>query len=140
MWLDLIEHHRRLDSDFPPVAGLLESLRREIDRGVRASSCMLLVGEDGDRLVGFLFAEVEGGGERDDLSSRDAAWIHELYVEPGSRDSGLGGSLLERADRWFEEREVPRVRVRVEVRNTAGLRFWRRCGFDDQARILERRF
>ena len=39
---------------------------------------------------------------------------------------------------WLRERGVPRVEVRVAVRNAAGQAFWRALGYDDLVDVLQR--
>lgn len=137
LWLDLIEHHRSLDPGYPPLPGVRGLLLREIERGLRARHCRLLVADAGDGAVGFLFAEVPISGGAAALADRSGR-IHEVYVEPAWRRSGVGSALLGFADQWFKERSVFRVSVRVEPGNRGGMRFWKRSGFQSRAHILER--
>lgn len=141
LWLDLIEHHRRLDPSFPPLPGILRLLQREIRRGLRGGGCLVLVAESDAALLGFLFAEIESGGSGRPAVAGTAdgfGWVHEIYVEPGARLRGVGRALLEHAAEFFSGRGQTRVAVRVESGNPAALRFWERSGFRERARILER--
>jgi len=136
LWLDLIEHHRRLDPNYPVPRGLRESLGRELDRALRGEHCRVFVAEVEGRVEGFLLAEIEPAGSPE--SARVAAcWIHEIFVAPEMRDRGLGGRLVEAARSFFRERGASRASVRVESRNESADRFWRRVGFGDRAHILE---
>jgi GNAT superfamily N-acetyltransferase len=132
LWLDLVEHHRRLDPAYPQPPALDETLGRELERGLRSERCRVLVADAGDGPIGFLFGEIEPGP-----SPAQRGRIQELYVEPDWRRRGLGTALTDAARRWFGERGVDRVAVRVEPANKDGLRFWTRSGFVENARILE---
>ncbi len=134
LWLDLLAHHRSLDSDYPALPGIREALLRELGRGFSDPACRLWVAEGDGGLVGFLFAEHEAAEEGVGMS-----WIHELYVEPAARRVGVGRDLVAAARDFFTERRAARISVRVETRNGAGLRFWHALGFDEKALILERR-
>lgn len=125
LWLELIEHHRRLDCEFPPARGIESVLEREIGRAVAGPDVRAFVadGEDGAAPVGFLLAEI----------MPDAGWIHELFVVPAQRRAGIGRALLSLADRWFETRRVTRRCVRVEQANEEALSFWRAAGYVDDA-------
>jgi len=137
LWLGLVEHHRRLDPEYPLLPGLREQLRREIERGIRVESCEISLAEVEGRACGFLFAELEGG--RDALATgADTAWIHELFVVEEARGRGVGRALVARADRFFQFHGGPRTAVRVESANRDALAFWNHLGFAERARVLER--
>ena len=151
LWIDLVEHHRRLDPGYPAAPGVREALRGEVERGLRSRSCRILVAEpaqsgagtEGDPgavdpgLVGFLFAEVEAPSPGA-AGAGGTSWIHELYIAPEWRSRGLARALVERAQEFFDELGVGRVGVRVERANEQGLAFWRHLGFGESAFILER--
>jgi GNAT superfamily N-acetyltransferase len=109
----------------------------EVRRGVQRDSCRLFVVEEDERLLGFLFAEIETSSAP--TPEPPPAWIHELWVVPDARRRGLGARLLEEAEAFFASRGVARLSVRVESANGAGLEFWERRGFAERARILERK-
>jgi GNAT superfamily N-acetyltransferase len=134
LWLDLVEHHRRLDPRYPNVPGIREVLLGEIARDIERSSCRIWIAEAGDEPAGFLFAELEAARPTEPA----AAWIHELYVAPELRRRGIASRLVEAADAWLVEVEARCTRVRVEPGNRAGLGFWRARGFAEKSRILER--
>ncbi len=137
LWLRLVEYHRRLTPEFPAMAGIREVIASEVRRGVQRVSSRLLVADDAARLVGFLFAEVETSNAP--TTEPPSAWIHELWVEPERRGSGVGARLLREAETFFAERGVARLSVRVESANEVGRSFWERRGFAERARILERK-
>jgi GNAT superfamily N-acetyltransferase len=143
LWLALVAYHREIDPEYPSLPGLREALSREIDRVLASREARILVARDARGAArGFLLAELECGGPESGSAS-DAAqpvcWIHELYVEPPYRRSGVGSRLVASAEALFRARCGGRLAVRVEAKNVAGLRFWERRGFDERARVLERR-
>ena len=135
-WLDLIEHHRRLSPAHPATPNLREVLAKEIRRGAGRARCAHFLAERGSERVGFLFAEVESGGEAGDDTG--LGWIHELWVAPDARGAGVAAALLAEADAFFAARGVRRVSVRVESANAEALRYWTARGFGERARLLER--
>lgn len=137
LWLELIEHHRRLDPLYPVVPGIRAALREEIDRGLLGGLCHLLVADLDGNVVGFVFAEVERAQTRE-ASGPGSSWIHELYVALEQRRHGVGSALVEEAEKFLGERGGGRVAVRVESGNEEGLRFWERSNFVERARILEK--
>ena len=130
LWIDLIGYHRSLDSAYPSLPSLRETLRAETWRGLRSEHCRILLAEP---TRGFAFAEIDA---RPSIAA--VGWIHELWVEPGSRRRGVARALVGAAEAFFEERGGARLSVRVEELNREGLRFWARLGLSERARILER--
>lgn len=134
MWLRLIEHHRRLDPDYPLPPGLRMGLRSEIDRGLTRPNCAIWLAQAGSSPLGFCFAESEDPDGRGDPSS--VGWIHELWVEPQWRRRGVAAALLRPALGFLAERGS-RISVRVESANADAIGFWRSRGFRPRAQVLE---
>jgi len=137
LWLELVEHHRALDPDYPVVPGLASTLARELERAARLESCRVLVADCEGQIHGFASAEIEDG-RQGDAPERGGCWIHELYVEPAYRQRGFATALVTRAEAFFAEHGGLRTAVRVESHNRASYRFWQRRGFVERARILEK--
>ena len=135
LWLELIEHHRRLDPAYPALPGLRETLGRELDRTLRAERCRVYLAELDGAPRAFLIAEVES--ERP-FAAGGTCWIHEVYVQEEFRRSGIGSALVARAEEFFREASGGRRAVRVEASNRAAQRFWKRAGFSERARVLEK--
>jgi GNAT superfamily N-acetyltransferase len=135
LWLELIEHHRRLSPDLPGLEPTRASLLGEIERGVASAACRIFVAESEGQILGFLFAEADpprGSGEG------GIGRIHETFVLPEQRDRGTGAVLVRAAVGWLRDRGASRVTVRVEEANPEARLFWHQHGFADRARILER--
>jgi GNAT superfamily N-acetyltransferase len=135
LWLELIEHHRRLDPGYPALPGLRETLGRELDRALRSERCRVFLAELAGAPRAFLLAEVES--ERA-LTGGGTCWIHEVYVQDEFRRCGIGSALVARAEEFFREASGGRRAVRVEASNRAAQRFWKRAGFAERARIFEK--
>ena len=118
------------------LPGIASVIASELRRAAERDSCRLLVAELDGKLVGFLFAEIEGGAGPG--GETPPAWVHELWVEPDFRGRGIAAQLLAESDAFFAARGVTRVSVRVESSNAPALEFWARRGFGERARILER--
>ena len=118
------------------LPGVQAVIANELRRAAERGSCRLFVAELEGALVGFVFAEIEGGAAPG--GEPPPAWVHELWVERDFRGRGIAARLLAESDAFFASRGVTRVSVRVESSNAPALEFWSRRGFGERARILER--
>lgn len=135
LWLALIEHHRKLRIGYPEAPPLREALVHELERGLAGGDRRLWVAHALEEPIAFLAAQLDGH----DAETGRVGRIHELYVAPESRRQGVGRALVKEARRFFDGEGIERISVRVEARNAAALRFWRRQGFLVRARLLEAR-
>ncbi len=85
----------------------------------RPPSGLLLVGERGGRIAGYVAAFKSGA--RAELVS--------LAVGRRHRRSGIGAALIRRALRELARRGVRKVELMVRVDNRAAIRFYQRLGF-----------
>jgi GNAT superfamily N-acetyltransferase len=133
LWLELIEHHRRLSPGLPGLRPTRKSLHAEIERGLGSGACRIFVAESEGEIVGFLFAEADAPRG----SRQGAGQIHETFVSPEHRRRGVGGRLVRVAVDWLGGRGASRVSVRVEETNPEARLFWLHHGFGDRARLLD---
>lgn len=55
--------------------------------------------------------------------------VEKLFVEKQLRKSGVGRALLAEAGRWFKRQRIDKAFLQVDIRNTAGVRAWKKMGF-----------
>ncbi len=79
----------------------------------------LFVADDGERLCGFAAATVLG----------PEAELESIAVAVASRQSGLGGSLLETVTRWAAAEGAETLRLEVRLANVTARTFYKRKGF-----------
>ena len=83
--------------------------------GVRAS------GADAP-LIGTVM--VGGDGHR--------GWVYYLAVDPGLRGQGLGRVLMQAAEDWLREHDLPKIQFMVRRDNDGVIAFYERLGFELQ--------
>lgn len=81
----------------------------------------LLVADEGDAVVGFVHAVLNGEDEGD---------ILRLYVHPEHRRKGIGHRLFERVRDDLYERDVDRIYAMVLADNDLGNAFYRDLGLE----------
>ncbi len=70
---------------------------------------------------------------------RGTALINELVVAESHRGRGIGAALVARAHEAARARGVDEIEVGVKPGNIDAVRFYRRCGFDQEYLLLGRR-
>lgn len=77
---------------------------------------------DGDRLAGTVM--VGGDGHR--------GWVYYLAADPDRRRAGIGRALMDAAEAWLVERDLPKIQFMVRDTNTDVLAFYDRLGYERQ--------
>jgi ribosomal protein S18 acetylase RimI-like enzyme len=85
------------------------------------------VAEDGDDVVGYVYAGVEG---RDYMSLRGPAGVlYDVVVDPARRRNGVGRTLVEAALGFLKDHGAPRVVLSTATHNEAAQRLFESVGF-----------
>jgi GNAT superfamily N-acetyltransferase len=86
-------------------------------------SVLQWVAEEGDAVVGFLYAYVERRRTRDPFQ----ILLYEIEVEDGRRREGIGRALVAALETWMGERGIAEVWVLAD--NPGAEAFYAACGF-----------
>ncbi len=125
----LVEAHHALDpqrflaaSDRTP-AGYASFLATKLED---PDAALLVAEHDGD-VIGYAYAELEG---YDYMSLRAPAGVlHDVVVDPGHRQRGVGRLLVEAALAYLKSRGAPRVVLSTAERNEAAQGLFASMGF-----------
>ena len=94
---------------------------------LKKRNVVVLVAELGGRIVGYVYAAVEG---YDWMSLRGPAGVlHDIVVHPAHRGRGIGEQLLATALEFLRERGAPRAVLNTAEGNVAAHRLFARAGF-----------
>jgi len=136
------------EADLPAITGLLQELagvvenRQGLDMQVTVENLAVLLNESGSYLlvarsagevVGFINFMVH----RTALHTGLSGLIDELVVQKGLQGSGVGRSLITAAADTCRQLGCVELEVGTEKTNAAARRFYRQCGFDEDAVLLE---
>jgi GNAT superfamily N-acetyltransferase len=88
---------------------------------------VVLVAEQRDRIVGYVYAAVEPLSWKD--LRDECGYIHDLLVTDAARGRGAGDALLDAAIEWLRERGMPRVVLGTAAQNENARRLFARRGF-----------
>lgn len=104
----LVEYDERFEIE----EGGKESWREYFTNNlVNSSRGDVLLAEVAGEVVGALEVRVVGGHPVFKFGRHGMVYGH--YVHPDSRDQGVGSALLEAAEEWFQERDLPFWRIEV---------------------------
>jgi ribosomal protein S18 acetylase RimI-like enzyme len=88
---------------------------------------LVLVAESGGALVGYVYADVESISWRD--LRGPCGFVHDVYVDEGSRRSGVGRQLVLAAVDWARSKGRPQMVLSTASGNEAAQRLFDRLGF-----------
>lgn len=91
----------------------------DIRRKMSAHPELFLVAEIDGRVVGSVMAGWDG----------HRGWLNYLAVDPGTRRSGVGRSLVQEAESRLAAQGCPKVNLQVRTSNRGVLDFYRRIGY-----------
>jgi ribosomal protein S18 acetylase RimI-like enzyme len=123
-------HHHALDPD------RYDYLPDDVDRNARwlpqraaDPRSVLLIAADTDRAApaGFLVATIEPNIPV--YSTREFAFIHDLWVEPAHRSRGHGRALVTEALARFSVLGIAQIRLETAAANEPARRLFAACGF-----------
>ncbi len=100
---------------------------------VKDPAYYMLLARDGDNILGF----VNFTTRRTIMHPRPSGLIDELIVSRRSRSSGIGKKLVMGAINKCRELGCCEVEVSTEKSNIKARRFYKACGFEEDAVLLE---
>ena len=97
---------------------------RPLAETIAAAGSVVLVAEDGGRMVGFCTAYMTLESIRFGLR----CWVEELVVDPERRSEGIGAALLAEARRWAAERKASHLKLDSGIARVDAHRFYEQEG------------
>ncbi|WP_344921298.1 GNAT family N-acetyltransferase [Streptosporangium oxazolinicum] len=95
---------------------------------------LVMVAEDGDRIVGHLTGSLSGPTAMRPVT---VATLGSMYVQPSYRSQGIGARLVEEFRTWARQQGARYAGVTAYASNEAAVRFYRTNGFAVQSTVLE---
>ncbi|WP_070158203.1 GNAT family acetyltransferase [Sphingobium phenoxybenzoativorans] len=63
-------------------------------------------------------------------------WLYYVAASPDRRREGIGRTMIEAAEQWLRDRDVPKVQLMIRETNAPVASFYERLGYEDAPRIL----
>ncbi|WP_042144476.1 GNAT family N-acetyltransferase [Paucisalibacillus sp. EB02] len=101
-----------------------ENQQKMIERIQGEDNSTILVAEQDERLIGYLFA-IGGNPNRAKHTTYLVVGIHQDY-----RGKGVGSLLFNKLDQWAANHNIHRLELTVVSRNESGLALYKKMGFE----------
>lgn len=128
LWIESLEFHRPLHSVFETVSGLEKKIPGDIRAFMEKESFTIFLAEEDGVVKGYSLTRISL--RPDVFTKRKKGWIGSTHVGENFRGQGIGTALIGEIKKWFRENEVDFIELEVNVKNEAGVRFWKRMGFE----------
>ncbi|WP_375769542.1 GNAT family N-acetyltransferase [Archangium gephyra] len=125
----LVRLHHSYDAQrfMQPAEDVESGYQWWLSRELKRQGAVVLVAERDGAVVGYVYATVEGRDWNALLDAHGA--LHDIWVEPAARGSGVGGLLLEELVRQLRARGVPRIILMTATQNEPAQRLFAKHGW-----------
>lgn len=140
LWKRFMEQQRGLGhkqgEDMLPVMrkNAPEIIRKYISRSIRGKNGFVVVIEDGGKLQGYMLSRIQKNIPvfREDHTG----YVSDIYLEEKYRGKGLSTEMWLETLRWFREKNIREVGIRVLSYNDTAYEVYRKWGFRDYLKEL----
>ena len=98
-----------------------------LKRLIQNSRDLCLIAEVDQQQIGFLIGTIEQ--EIPIYRLKEYAFIHDLWIEPEYRRSGIAKQLVQRSINHFRQLEIAQIRLDTAQINEAARQLFAECGF-----------
>ena len=96
---------------------------------IRKRNEVLLVAEDGDKIIGFLLGSIK---KRPSIFKlKRIGHLDELYVNRRYRGKGISSKLKDEFFKWLKKKEIKYVNLDVITLNKKAIKIYKKWGFND---------
>lgn len=128
LWMAMMGEHAAFEPRLRLTPSARHAYQCHLMLRLRGPKSLTLVVEDMGRLVGFCHAYACQNLPM--FEPLEFGYLSDIYLEPEYRGRGLGAELLGRVRAFFQNLNLTSLHLQVYHANEAGLRFWRRNGFE----------
>lgn len=137
LWTALMEEVAQADPRLRPHPRAREHMMAQLSEWLQAPGRILVVAEEGGRLVvGFASAVVEATGGW--VAPSRVGRVQDCYVVPPRRRHGIGRRLVGRTLDLLYEAGAEAARVTVPAKHPGSRAFWDALGWSDLETLVER--
>lgn len=134
LWKELMDFHKVRDPHFSRSSDGHENFLEFISGHISSESSRVLVAEHDGIIVGYCLAFIANYPPV--FENVEYGQIADLAVTEKYRRTGVGEKLCREVQKWFRERKIQRIELRVAVTNEVSTSFWRKMGYRPYIEIL----
>ncbi len=128
MWKNFMDFHSKLDSYFTLNDNALLNYENYLRENMKSDDYLFLVALDKEKVVGRAVCQIEKYPPI--FLKEKYGHIWELEVKQEYQRKGVGEKLLNRMIDWCKSKDVSRIELEVQPKNTKGYSFWKEHEFN----------
>ena len=135
MWNDFMKEHREMgikwkEDRIPEVReNAVEMVRSYYSTCIRSKNSLLLVLEDDDEVRGFMLSVIRKNVPI--FKGGPVGFIDTIHINRSYRGRGFSSRLFDETMKWFNEKGVTEVSIRVMCCNEHAYKVYEKWGFKD---------
>ena len=127
IWKEFIDFHKEKDRLLTRRADGHEYFAKFFRENIEKETALVLVAETEGKVVGYCQNLIEVFPPV--LVTEKYGNVMDMAVTEKYRSQGIGEKFFNEAKKWFKEKGIERLEVRVLVANEIATSFWRKIGF-----------
>ncbi len=138
---ELLLEARKIDRKFDPALKepeeIVEKLIEWMKRKLASPNAFLFVALHNQKPIGYVFGWIERKS-KNYWKIWKQGYICDIFVREEFRRKGAGSALLERAEKWFRERNVKMITAEIYAGNSVSLNFHRARDFEEYYVVMRK--
>jgi len=127
LWKEFMEFHAARDPFFEIASGGDSNFKKFIIDKLSDESSFIFVARMEKVIAGYCLGYISEYPPV--FRIKRFGMISDMAVNINYRRKGIGERLLEESKKWFTQKEIQRVELKVAISNEISTSFWRKMGF-----------
>ena len=127
LWKEFMDFHKERDIHFTRSNDGHKKFSEFISSQITNEDSCVLVAEYNSNIVGYCSSVISKYPPVFD--KQEYGSIFDLAVTEKYRRLGIGEALFEEARKWFYDKNIQRIEVKIVIANEVSSKFWRKTGF-----------
>jgi ribosomal protein S18 acetylase RimI-like enzyme len=127
LWYELMNYHAEHHMVFRAKEDAEKLIEEDLKSRIEGPDFRFFIYEIEDRIVGYIATSYRITQKAMIYNKR--GYIADTVVDQKFRGKGIGNSLFEKAQQWFEEQGADHIELQVSLKNEGAMNFWENQGF-----------
>ncbi|MEW5955199.1 MAG: GNAT family N-acetyltransferase [Candidatus Micrarchaeota archaeon] len=130
----LLDYHACFFPKLKSAREIAKSQRKFFAKQMRSKKALILVAEDGSKLVAYAMVEVKK--KPPVFRDRTTAYVDAVFVSSAYRRKGAAKLLLKAMEKWAKKKGARELELKCVTKNKAALAAYGKLGFREEAKIM----